>query len=109
MNKRVKKLWIKALTSGKYKQGKHRLKTGEEMCCLGVLCDVYRKEKKLGSDKFWGKKQLDWVAAPDNKICEWAGIKNPNKAVHMGMSLAYLNDNSDYTFDQIAEVIKKKL
>jgi len=47
MNKRIKKKWIKALRSGKYKQGKMVLhSTDNKFCCLGVLCDLYVKEKK---------------------------------------------------------------
>jgi hypothetical protein len=40
----LKKLWIEALLSGKYKQGRSRLatptETGIHYCCLGVLCEV---------------------------------------------------------------------
>lgn len=35
--------WIKALRSGRYKQGRMYLRTGnEEHCCLGVACRVLR-------------------------------------------------------------------
>jgi hypothetical protein len=34
------KLWIKALRSGKYKQGRSALKEGNKWCCLGVMIDV---------------------------------------------------------------------
>lgn len=45
MNKRLKAAWVKALRSGKYRQGKGSLKeenlSGEtEFCCLGVLNEV---------------------------------------------------------------------
>ena len=45
MNPRIKDLWVKALQSGKYRQGQLRLireqKTyGTEHCCLGVLCEL---------------------------------------------------------------------
>ncbi len=35
------KTWIDALRSGKYKQGTNYLNRGENMCCLGVACEVY--------------------------------------------------------------------
>ena len=40
MNKKIKKLWVKALRSGKYKQAKHQLyvRFDHGYCCLGVLC-----------------------------------------------------------------------
>ena len=52
MKKNVMKKWVKALRSGKYAQCRERLcnvdgKTGEESyCCLGVLTDLYLKERK---------------------------------------------------------------
>jgi hypothetical protein len=48
MNKNMRK-WIKALRSGEYKQGCGALRPSKDkFCCLGVLCDVYRKESKQG-------------------------------------------------------------
>lgn len=51
MKKRVLTKWLKALRSGKYKQGRGALcqidkKGNESFCCLGVLCDLYNKEQK---------------------------------------------------------------
>lgn len=41
MDKEVKTRWLTALLSGKYKQGRGRLRSRDEhFCCLGVLCDV---------------------------------------------------------------------
>lgn len=40
MTKRKAMEWVKALRSGKYKQGKHYLKYNNEYCCLGVLADI---------------------------------------------------------------------
>lgn len=45
MDKKLKAKWLKALRSGKYKQGMELLKfEGDNkqtrFCCLGVLCDV---------------------------------------------------------------------
>ena len=40
MDKKIKAKWIKALRSGKYKQGKQYLKSRGRYCCLGVLCEV---------------------------------------------------------------------
>lgn len=50
MDKRLKTRWIKALLSGKYKQGRGALKTPKrEYCCLGVLCDI-TKGRQWGVD-----------------------------------------------------------
>lgn len=44
MNPEIKAKWIAALRSGKYRQGKGVLRRADEFCCLGVLCDVVRKD-----------------------------------------------------------------
>lgn len=51
MKETIKNRWVKALKSGKYKQVKGTLKgvrpDGEVgYCCLGVLCDLYIKDRK---------------------------------------------------------------
>lgn len=40
MDRELKAKWIKALRSGKYRQGHGYLNEGGNFCCLGVLCDV---------------------------------------------------------------------
>ena len=49
----LKKAWVEALRSGKYKQGRLALydKHNESYCCLGVLCKVAGKMESLGKDK----------------------------------------------------------
>jgi hypothetical protein len=44
MDKKWKRKWVKALRSGEYKQAKGALKKRGGYCCLGVLCDVVKKE-----------------------------------------------------------------
>lgn len=48
MNQEIKKQWVEALRSGKYKQGKFKLKRNDQYCCLGVLCDIVKGS--LGKD-----------------------------------------------------------
>lgn len=40
MNPEIKRKWVKALLSGKYKQGRFNLKSSGRFCCLGVLRHV---------------------------------------------------------------------
>ncbi len=46
MKKNIATKWVKALRSGKYKQGYGRLHDPESngYCCLGVLCKIYEKD-----------------------------------------------------------------
>ena len=50
--------WVDALRSGEFKQARKALRTSDGFCCLGVACEVYRRETGRGA----------WVAlAPDEK------------------------------------------
>ena len=40
MDKKIKKEWVAALRSGKYKQTQGYLCADGGFCCLGVLCDI---------------------------------------------------------------------
>lgn len=37
-------VWINALRSDKYTQGRQKLRNGNAFCCLGVLCDIISPE-----------------------------------------------------------------
>lgn len=113
MNKRIKKLWIEALTSGEYKQGKHALRKGDRFCCLGVLCDLYRKEKggqwkrvTLAS----GQAFHDEEATLPEKVRKWAKLEDDNPAIDHPKydCLAEAND-AGVKFPRIADLIEKYL
>lgn len=48
---RLLRRWLKALRSGKYRQGRRKLRQpdleGECFCCLGVLCEILVEDKIL--------------------------------------------------------------
>lgn len=112
MNKRIKKLWIKALRSGKYKQGRDKLRQGRgdnrTYCCLGVLeslhCAATGKPFRRNPH---GETLSQRTAA-------WAGIdRNEGDAMvesetGSNVYLATLNDTG-YSFDRIADRIEKHL
>lgn len=116
MNKKVKAKWLKALRSGEYEQGAYFLKINREgeafYCCLGVLCDLYRKE----TGKRWDKPSDEYptfmreISALPKKVMKWAGIKEQSGffAYRSGKtdSLVRLND-SRKSFKQIANIIEK--
>ena len=58
INSIIKQAWINALKSGEYKHGQYALHSKDTFCCLGVLCDIYRKELQ---DKELKIINLDWV------------------------------------------------
>lgn len=134
MKTEVKNLWIEALRSGEYEQGKFRLKTRgvgdgpDEYCCLGVLCEVAVKAGVVTErDSMEGSQYAAFGAYRSTRtlpreVVEWAGLEgtyadnpivteipeeDPDRI--MGYSLAELNDNHFKNFNDIADVIEEKL
>lgn len=106
MKYKVMKEWVKALRSGKYGQTTRRLTDNEgNFCCLGVLCDLYRKDKKISKKKaFVGLCGIGDV--PDGTVVKWAGLKTHNPTTPSnGKSLAEMNDDRK-SFHDIADVIE---
>lgn len=112
MKPEIKQKWIEALTSGKYEQGRGNLRTGDKYCCLGVLCDLYTKEK--GGEWSEGRDDIPYedtqfsigneLTFLPGAVKHWAGL------THMiphfgGISLIYLNDVEKKTFLEIADRI----
>lgn len=114
MNKKVKKMWIAALLSGDYKQGKNQLRDGDRFCCLGVLCNLHAQahpeiaamETRRG--EYMG--EGSWL--PD-EVSEWSGLDTPNGAYTSSSlsedieTLAADND-AGYSFQRIAKIIEEK-
>lgn len=120
MKTRVKKMWLKALESGKYKKTRNTLRSPRGFCCLGVLTDLYIKDTGKGK---WGEKDVDgniMFVAPNGElesatlpICvqEWAGLTQENPTVEAGrdkyeQELAHLNDTMKWPFKKIAAAIR---
>lgn len=112
MKKNIAKRWVKALRSGKYKQTKYILNNGNgEFCCLGVLCEIAAKDgvikpRKKGNRVYYGR-QFNVLPAT---VMKWAGVKDAEGLVYSPAveSLTYLNDDENYDFNQIADVIEEK-
>jgi hypothetical protein len=113
MNSLIKEKWVAALRSGKYKQTSEVLYDYEGFCCLGVLCDIYSKEKGVEwehSDKNNLPAIFDCSYIPPTQVCEWAEIDGYlTNVVSCGVtqSLHGLNDLQEWDFNQIADVIER--
>jgi len=126
MKKTIMNKWVKALRSGKYKQGREKLCTvngttgNESYCCLGVLTDLYLKERKRQKKgpniKFfhtYTKEDMDhdcnfskWEIDGEDgclppEVAEWAGFDTSTDDYRTGcfvkpnnqeIDLALLND-----------------
>lgn len=128
MEELIKQKWVEALRSGKYKQSIGALRKDNKYCCLGVLCDLYRKEKGEGRWKIWKEDGLmaefhDAVGKTDfmgltPHVAEWAGLplspyipKNRKLVFVSKKSTPYLSEINDSgaTFSEIADLIDKNL
>ena len=122
MKPTIKKLWVNALRSGKYKQGRGSLcktttekgKTVTEYCCLGVLGDV-------AVDAYWEKNPTVPLIG-GKQVTEYGLIDEVNTGFlpnsvekQLGLTrsrtdkLVELNDDSEFSFDDIADYIEKHL
>ena len=125
MKPAIKKLWVEALRSGKYKQGKSALKVktkkGFKYCCLGVLCELYQEthKKKLpeGENNAFdieGAFRFDRETTfPPHKVVRWAGLSDRDPWLDFPsgkqFTLSELNDEEGKKFFTIANLIEKNL
>jgi hypothetical protein len=112
MNKNAKK-WVKALRSGKYKQGRLHLtqivKGEERHCCLGVACVLYAKEHPDFSVRVDHNKVMydSHSYSLPSEVREWLGLKEVDGTYLRGRgSLIGLNDASKRNYNYIADRIE---
>lgn len=114
MKKRIAKLWVKALKSGKYKKGRGQLRDYMgQFCCLGVLCDLHAQaHPEIAATQTNPEVYLKEDAFLPQEVMDWAGMKTFNGLFLRGItksltdSLAGINDLTD-TFEPAAKAIEK--
>ena len=113
MNQEVKKIWVEALRSGKYQQGRGKLKRSDDLkptyCCLGVLCEVaYPNDANYHAD----------LTVPTEETLKLAGLKYDGMDIKTFRKLWMMNDGHDdnvhndgkfYNFKEIANWIEENL
>lgn len=140
MDQTIKEEWIDALGSGEYERGTGALRrpkgdgTGDQYCCLGVLCELAVKEGIIPPGKqpeptdfdYTDPKLAPYYYGPDENdhasgflphaVMDWAGLMSTDPQVSVPLherahgtggvvSLSGLNDSGDYTFQYIARFI----
>lgn len=119
MKQEVKEKWLTALRSGEYTQGKGRLRSlDDKFCCLGVLCDLAVKNEIIDGPVQEGHGYA-YCAEGDGfgepyflplAVAEWAGFGPEIDSPEVnGDGLVTLNDDSNFTFEQIAQLIEEHL
>jgi hypothetical protein len=115
MKRSIAMKWIKALESGRYKQGQRCLRSKDDdgnikYCCLGVLCNITKTTKW----KHEGRNGTLYGEAGilPAEIAKKAGMETgPSPTVlHGGLerkTFVTLNDLVGLNFKQIAKVIRE--
>ncbi len=117
--------WTTALKSREFSQGGGRLFNGTDYCCLGVLCELYRRETGKGSwsDPADGYVGFIYDASSDGNACfkddllpapvrAWAGLRDDGPFIYdegdanTKLELAVLNDDGK-SFEELADIIEK--
>lgn len=119
MNENARK-WVAALRSGEFEQGEHFLRSfDDEYCCLGVLCETYRRETGKGE---WvrGSKAYTFFTFEGALLganCElprpvrlWARVRDAHGVYgrFLSGSLVRDNDSKHRSFDRIAKKIESE-
>lgn len=125
-----KQRWLAALRSGKYEQTKGWLNKDNKFCCLGVACEVFKEDVNLtvteevyggspaGVEEYKFVKYNHSSGMLPDPLSNMLGMDKlgrlPNNvpeelkdSAGIPLSLVGLNDDHDYTFGQIADVIEK--
>lgn len=122
MDKRIKKRWIAALRSRKYKQGEGLLrqkgdtkKQVDRFCCLGVLCELAVKAKVIPPAVIDFEMEKYFYAGASQElpgeVMKWAKIGTScgsftRASDRSDTDLAELNDKG-MPFNKIANYIEK--
>lgn len=107
MKKGIKRRWIRALRSGRYKQARRKLRGDNGYCCLGVLCDISGKGnwRELNTGCWvYDYRGLSSSAYPCEEIRKSIGLRS----VEME-ELISMNDSEKTNFDTIADWIENRI
>lgn len=118
MNPEWKAKWVAALRSGEYQQSQRALKTENGYCCLGVLCDVVRKEQDEGEWKENEGKQFFVIAdvsdysLPPMPVMHLVDLQTDDPRITLNgetNDISLWNDDYGITFTELADAIEEQL
>lgn len=136
MDAEIKSRWINALRSGDFPQTRFKLADDGGYCCLGVLCEIAEQDQVViktqtddGSTCYTSKVDPNDrdISVPPLAVASWADLGGPNPVFRMPVdgfdngtydpmdlvngkamtSLADLNDNHKFNFEEIADIIEE--
>lgn len=128
-HQKQRELIVAALRSGEFYQAHGALKRGNSYCCLGVMCEIFRRETGKGewitreasplireSDAFVIDGDLTFPSTLPPAVREWLGTESQNPVFpkdapdgyhFRDLSLAEMNDCGG-SFSTIADIIETK-
>lgn len=116
MNPEIKKSWVEALRSGKYKQTKGRLRdtlSAEKtaFCCLGVLCNLHAIDHPdIAQTQTDPNKYLGEGGFPPKSVTDWADLDISQIFKHESyLGTLYCLNDMGVNFDEIADIIERDL
>lgn len=108
--KKNRKLWVEALRSGKYKQGKKMLRTsGDQFCCLGVLADISGCSWEFDEKCFAWRADSVGIVAPERAV-RFVGLQDATGVYKLGDQVSQLWEENDLgtSFQEIADIIESE-
>lgn len=105
MDAQLKAKWVAALRSGKYEQGRQRLRNGDSYCCLGVLCEV----AGLPIDPEYGNGIVGVAFGEDDYAPIYTLLGSSNAAEQLWNRNDGLRDHPKHSFPEIADYIEANL
>lgn len=104
--------WVESLRSGEYRQGTHSLRDNVGgFCCLGVACDLFRKEEGVGEwdedrNFYTGSERVHGVLPC--LVRDWLGLRE--EMGHYGQAgsgtALYIDNDRGKSFAEIADIIE---
>ena len=108
--KEARKLWVRALCSGLYKQGETYLHREDEYCCLGVACEIYPGVLEVRVD---GRGVTSYDAKAESlpdSVKDWLGLRT-NFGDYVGddaENALTLDNDTGLSFEEIAAIIESE-
>ena len=104
MKPELKKKWLEALKSGRYKQGQGMLRAEDKYCCLGVLCDL------IDPKQWVVKGEQNWFFFDGDRFSLSVQVQfDTGIQTEEMQTLVKMNDSYLAGFKEIARWIEKNL
>lgn len=105
--KEHRRLWVAALRSGKYEQGRGVLRTANnQFCCLGVACDISGVGHWSDEREYYAGDDAKYAVLP-RPVMAWLGLRDTGGEFGRRDSLIDQNDGGK-TFAEIADIIESE-